>query len=98
MAKQQTVFAKIGDEAVKAKTGKNWKEWFKILDRLDIKTNGHRVVVMQLYRKYKLNPWWSQAVVIKYEWEHGLRTVKNQRQATPNHPLFKNAPKKKAKR
>jgi hypothetical protein len=92
MAQKRTNFAKIGDEAVKAKTGKNWKEWYKILDRLDPKTNGHRFAVMELYHKHKLSAWWSQAVTIHYEWERGLRTVKNQRQARPRDPLFKSAP------
>jgi hypothetical protein len=98
MAKKQTVFAKIGDEAVEAKTGKGWNEWFKILDRLDPKTNGHRFAVMQLYHNHKLSPWWSQAVTIHYEWESGLRTVKNQREARPKDPLFKNVPKKRKTR
>jgi hypothetical protein len=95
MPKAQTNFAKISDEKVKEKTGKSWKQWFKIIDGLDVEANGHRSVVMTLYNKYKLNSWWSQAVTIHYEWEHGFRTVKNQREATPNHPIFKNPPKKR---
>lgn len=98
MAKNGTNFVKIGDEAVKQKTGKSWKQWFKILDRLDVKTNGHRFAAMHLFKKYKLGPWWSQAVTIRYEWERGLRTVKNQREAMPEHSLFKNPLKKQAKR
>jgi hypothetical protein len=89
-------FAKISDEKVKEKTGKGLKQWFKILDDLDIATNGHRFAVMTLYHKHKLAPWWCQAVTIRYEWERGFRTVKNQREAMPKHPLFKNPPKKKA--
>ena len=88
-------FAKIGDDAVKAKTGKSWNQWFKILDRVDVKTNGHRHAAMSLYQTYRLNPWWSQAVTIRYEWERGLRTMKNQREAMPGHSLFKNRPKKR---
>jgi len=98
MAKAGTNFSKISDEAVKAKTGKDWKHWFKVLDRLDPETNGHRSVVMELYHKHKLSAWWSQAVTIQYEWAKGLRTMKNQRQADPNNPLFKNRPKKKSGR
>jgi len=82
-------FAKISNDAVKAKTGKSWNQWFKILDRLDVKTNGHRYAAMSLYHTYKLNPWWSQAVTIRYEWERGLRTMKNQRETMPQHRLFK---------
>jgi hypothetical protein len=97
MPKTQTTFAKISDEKVREKTGKTWKQWFKILDGLDIKANGHRFASMTMFNKYKLNPWWSQAVTIRYEWERGLRTVKNQRQANPKHPLFRNLPKKRTR-
>ena len=97
MPKAQTNFVKISDEKVKEKTGKSWKQWFKILDGLDVQTNGHRFASMTMFNKYKLNPWWSQAVTIRYEWERGLRTMKNQREAQPNHSLFKNPPKKISK-
>jgi hypothetical protein len=88
MPKAQTIFAKISDEAVKTKTGKRWSEWFKILDRFDVKENGHKLAAEHLSDKHKLEPWWSQAVTIRYEWERGLRTVKNQREVKPKHPLF----------
>jgi hypothetical protein len=95
MAKSQTTFSKISEEAVKAATGKGWNEWFKILDRFDVEANGHRLAAKHLSEKHKLGPWWSQAVTIRYEWERGLRTVKNQRQAMPGHSLF-NQPRKKS--
>ena len=98
MPAAQSNFAKISDEKVKEKTGKSWKQWFRIIDGLDIETNGHRFVAMTLFNKYRLNPWWSQAVTIHYEWEHGLRTVKNQRESDPTHALFKNPPRKKTRR
>jgi hypothetical protein len=88
----------ISDKKVKEKTGKTWKQWFKILDGLDIETNGHVFASMTMFNKYKLNPWWSQAVTIRYEWECRLRTVKNQRQITPEHRLFRNPPKKRTSR
>jgi hypothetical protein len=90
---QKTNFVKISDDKVKAKTGKSWSYWFKILDRMDVKLNGHRHASMTLYHKHKLSPWWSLAVTIRFEWERGLRTVKNQREKKPNDPLFKNPPR-----
>lgn len=93
MPARETVFAKISDESVLEKTGKTWAQWFRILDRMDVLANGHRHAALSLRRTYKLSPWWSQAVTIRYEWERGLRTVKNQRQAKPGHSLFKNRPK-----
>jgi len=67
----KTTFGKISDEKVKEKTGKSWKQWFRILDALDVKTNGHRFPSMTLFHKHRLSPWWSQAVTIRYEWECG---------------------------
>jgi len=90
---EKTNFAKISDEKVKEKTGRGWKQWFKILDALDISTNGHRFAAMTLHHKHKLTSWWCQAVTIRYEWERGFRTVKNQREKQPDHVLFKNPPK-----
>ena len=90
MPAKKTNFANISDEKVKEKTGKSWKQWSKILDGLDIESNGHRHASMTLYHKHKLSPWWSQAVTIRYEWERGFRTVMNQRTVMPGHP-----PKKK---
>jgi hypothetical protein len=92
-----TTSAKISDEKVFEKTGENWKQWFRILDGLDVATNGHQHGSMTLYRKYKLSPWWCQAVTIRYEWERGFRTVTNQRTKMPAHPLFKNPSKKKVR-
>ena len=97
MPKSQTIFVKIGDKAVKEKTGKTWEHWFKALDGFNVKENGHKLAAKHLADKYKLSPWWSQAVTIRYEWERGLRTIKNQRQVTPGHSLFKNSTKKRVK-
>ena len=40
MPAKKTIFQKIGDDAVQAKTEKVWKEWFKILDKFDLKKKG----------------------------------------------------------
>lgn len=90
----QTLFRKISNESVKVRTGKNWKQWLAILDKFNVKKNGHKLAAKHLYDRYKLGPWWSQAVAIRYEWERGLRTMKDQREVQPKHKLFLN-PKKK---
>ena len=74
MAGKKTGFRRIGDEAVRARTGKGWKEWIKILDTWDARDKGHTQSAKHLREKYKVNPWWTQAVAIRYEWERGLRT------------------------
>lgn len=68
----------IGDEAVKAKTGKGWAEWFKILDAAGAKNLKHSEIASHLYTKLKVRNWWCQMVTVEYEKERGLRAT-NQR-------------------
>lgn len=73
MPAKKTIFQKIGDDAVHAKTKKVWRDWFKILDTFDLKKKGHTQAAKFLREKHGVSDWWAQAVTIRYEWEHGLR-------------------------
>ena len=64
---------RISDEAVKAKTGKTWEAWFKILDKADATKMTHTEIAALLYDKFKCPPWWSQMVANQFEQERGLR-------------------------
>ena len=79
MSARKTIFQKIGDDAVQAKTDKVWKAWFKILDQFDVKAKGHTQAARYLRDKHGLSDWWAQAVTIRYEWERGLRGKKAMR-------------------
>lgn len=61
------------DEAVKAKTGKVWAEWFKILDKAGAKKLEHKEIAAYLRDKQKLPLWWCQMVAVGYEHERGIR-------------------------
>lgn len=61
------------DEAVKAKTGKVWAEWFAILDKAGAKKWMHKEIAAYLYEKQKVPGWWSQMVAVGYEHERGIR-------------------------
>jgi len=61
------------DEAVKAKTGKVWAEWFKILDKAGAKKWPHKEIAAYLHEKQKVPSWWCQMVAVAYEHERGLR-------------------------
>ncbi len=39
---------RMSDEAVKAKTGKTWKEWFAILDKAGARKLSHQDIVKYL--------------------------------------------------
>ena len=77
MAQKKRVM-QIGDAAVKAKTGKGWAEWFKILDAAGAKKMKHTEIASHLYKKLKVRSWWCQMVAVEYEKERGLRAT-NQR-------------------
>ena len=73
MPAKKTIFQKISDDAVRAKTDRAWRDWFGILDKFGLKEKGHTQSAKHLRDKYGLSAWWAQAVTIRYEWERGLR-------------------------
>ncbi len=63
----------MSDEAVKAKTGKKWNQWFTILDKAGAKEMSHHEIVKFLNSKHEVGPWWQQMVTVTYEQARGLR-------------------------
>ena len=63
----------ISDDAVQAKTGKVWKEWFAILDKAGARTMTHKEIVEVLNSKYRIGPWWEQMITVTYEQAMGKR-------------------------
>ncbi len=63
----------MSDDAVQAKTGKSWKEWFAILDKAGAKKMSHQEIVKYLNAKQRVGPWWQQMVTVTYEEARGLR-------------------------
>jgi hypothetical protein len=69
----ETTSPRMSDEAVKAKTGKTWKEWFAILDKAGARKLTHGEIVKFLNSKHAVGPWWQQMVTVTYEQARGLR-------------------------
>lgn len=67
--------AGVTDEAVKAKTGKTWKEWIRALDKEGCAARDHKGIVGVLKDEYRISPWWQQTVAVGYEQAKGLRQV-----------------------
>ncbi len=63
---------RMSDEAVQAKTGKTWEEWFKILDAAGAKKMTHKEIVA-VAKKHDAGPWWQQMVTVTYEQARGMR-------------------------
>jgi hypothetical protein len=63
----------MSDEAVKAKTGKNWAQWFAALDKAKAANLGHKEITA-VAAKLGAGRWWNQMVTVEYERARGLRT------------------------
>ena len=69
----KTQSPRMSDEAVKAKTGKKWNQWFTILDKAGAKKMTHQEIVKFLNSQHEVGPWWQQMVTVTYEQARGLR-------------------------
>ncbi|HEV7671782.1 MAG TPA: hypothetical protein VGS22_24945 [Thermoanaerobaculia bacterium] len=67
----------VSDEAVRAKTGRGWEEWFALLDTAGVAKSDHKAITTVL-DEAGVGPWWTQMVAVGYERARGLRE-KNQR-------------------
>lgn len=59
----------VSDEAVKARTGKDWAEWFRILDQAGAQQMHHKQIVACLAGQHQVEPWWQQMVAVTYDWD-----------------------------
>jgi uncharacterized protein YndB with AHSA1/START domain len=66
---------RMSDEAVEAKTGKDWSRWFKHLDAAGAKKMTHQEIVAHLRDKHDVRAWWQQMVAVTYEQARGLRDI-----------------------
>jgi uncharacterized protein YndB with AHSA1/START domain len=66
---------RMSDEAVQAKTGKTWKQWFTIIDKAGGKKMSHQEIVKYLSAEQSVGPWWQQMVTVTYEQSRGLRAI-----------------------
>jgi len=65
--------AGISNATVKARTGKDWSEWFASLDQARAAELGHKGIVALLSANARVGPWWRQMIAVAYEQERGLR-------------------------
>ncbi len=64
---------RISDDAVRAKTGKAWAEWFALLDAAGARSMSHKEMAAHLHGELGCPGWWNQMVAVGYEQERGLR-------------------------
>lgn len=70
--------AGISSDAVKAKTGRGWDEWFALLDSAGAARMPHKDIAVYLRAEHGVAGWWSQMVTVGYEQARGLRQVHEQ--------------------
>ncbi len=81
---------KISDDAVKRATGKNWEQWFTLLDKAGAKKMKHIDIARMVQTKYlgnknksidvaKSEGWWSQMITVQYEYSRKLRPLPGKR-------------------
>jgi len=67
------VIGGISSAAVRAATGKSWKQWCTLLDKAGGRSMNHKEIVAVVGGKYDVGPWWQQMVTVGYEQAAGLR-------------------------
>jgi len=72
-ASEYASVAGMSDEAVRAKTGRTWREWVEVLDAAGAARMQHRDIARHLHRDLGVTAWWSQTVTVGYERIRGLR-------------------------
>lgn len=65
--------ADISDEAVLARTGKSWKQWFDLLDEAGATEMSPQEIAAWLSEYYGVGPWWQQMVAVVYQRARGMR-------------------------
>ena len=68
-------FAGVGSDAVQAKTGKTWAEWFAVLDAAGAQQMPHPRIARYLAEEQGVPDWWCQMLTVGYEQARGLRAV-----------------------
>jgi uncharacterized protein YndB with AHSA1/START domain len=58
---------KISNDAVKKRTGKNWQEWYKLLDDAGARKMNHKDITTWIYYNNNVSGWWAQMITTNYE-------------------------------
>ena len=70
--------AGMSDETIKSKTGRDWRQWTRVLDAEKCAEKPHRKIA-QYVSSLGVQAWWTQAVTVGYERIRGLRAIGQRR-------------------
>ena len=71
--------AGMSDAAVRAKTGKTWRQWTLALDALGAVFMPHKEIARRVFDGGDVSHWWAQSVTVGYERIRGLREIGQRR-------------------
>ncbi|MPZ61205.1 MAG: DUF4287 domain-containing protein [Propionibacteriales bacterium] len=58
---------------IRRATGRDYDEWFALLDRWGVPGRPYRAIADWLEGEYDLSSWWAQKLIVEYEQARGLR-------------------------
>ena len=73
--KSQVAKPMMSDAAVKAKTGKDWAQWFAALDKAGAAKLDHKAIAALAAGKLGAGDWYGQMVSVSYERARGIRAA-----------------------
>lgn len=71
--------AGMSDRVVRAKTGRPWEEWVRLLDARGARSMIHGDIAEYLNEEHGVPGWWAQMVTVGYERIRGLRDIGQRR-------------------
>jgi hypothetical protein len=74
--------AGMADARIADNTGHTWEEWVHLLDGDSAAEMAHPDIARLVSDKYRVRPWWTQAVTVGYERIKGLRARGQRRDGT----------------
>ncbi|MFJ6851803.1 DUF4287 domain-containing protein [Streptomyces sp. NPDC091271] len=66
---------KLSDDALRGATGRDWADWFAVLDAWDATRRSHAEIAAFLGTEHRMGGWYAQSVAVGYEQSRGLRQV-----------------------
>lgn len=66
---------KLSDDVLREATGKDWPQWFAVLDAWGATARNHTEIARHVREDHGVDGWYAQSVAVGYEQERGLREV-----------------------
>jgi hypothetical protein len=65
---------RMSADAVRRATGREWDQWFAVLDEWGAADHDHKAIATWLREEHTIPGWWAQSITVEYERARGLRS------------------------